>query len=101
MLELFCYNYTMHKDHKELEAELRSAAKKVVVGGIYVHFKNPRQTYKVLHIAITERDDKICVIYQAQYNESLIFVRPLSGWLGKVEWQDKTVDRFSKAPEVI
>lgn len=91
----------MHKDHKELEVELRSAAKKIAVGGIYVHYKNPQQTYKVLHIAITERDDKICVIYQAQYNESLIFVRPLSSWLGKVERQGKTVDRFSKVTEVI
>jgi hypothetical protein len=86
----------MHKSQEELRKELQNAAESVEVDSNYAHYKNPQQTYKVLHLATTEWDDSICVIYQAQYDKDLIFVRPLSSWLDKVEWQNKIVDRFSK-----
>jgi hypothetical protein len=88
----------MHKGQDTLCVELEAAAKLVKVGGEYSHYKNPQQTYKVLHLAFTEWDDKVCVIYQAQYGENVIFVRPLDSWLEKVEWQGQLVDRFSAVP---
>lgn len=95
MLELFCYNQAMHKPHEILLNELNVAANKVKVGELYYHYKNPQLSYKVLRLAITEEDDSICVIYEAQYGDRLVFVRPLDSWLDKVEWQNKTTSRFT------
>jgi hypothetical protein len=86
----------MHKSQEELQAALQSAGQQVIVGGLYTHYKNPEQEYKVIHLAITEWDDDLCVIYQAQYAAQIIFVRPLKSWLQKVEWQGALVDRFTK-----
>lgn len=84
-----------HKKHTQLHKELESAKKKVVIGGIYSHYKHPENTYKVLHLGFLEADDSICVIYEATYDRELIFVRPLESWLEKVNWNDGKVSRFS------
>ncbi len=84
----------MHVSQKILKASLTDAAKKVKVGGCYTHYKNPDDVYKVVGLAITEQDDTVCVIYEAQYGEKLVFVRPLDSWLEKVAWHDGLVDRF-------
>lgn len=86
----------MHKSQETLLSELKAAAVKVKVGGSYYHYKNPELSYKVLQLAITEADDSICVIYETQYGNRLVFVRPLDSWLDKVEWQDKTTNRFTR-----
>ncbi len=86
----------MHKSHDELHNQLESARQKVAVGAVYAHYKHPNQLYKVLHVAVTEWNDELCVIYQAQYDTELIFVRPLASWLETVEWQGKSVLRFTK-----
>lgn len=80
---------------QKLLSNLKKAAIKVKVGGRYYHYKDQDKYYKVLNLAITEEDDSICVIYEAQYGEKLIFVRPLSSWLSKVEWDNKETDRFT------
>lgn len=85
----------MHKPQNKLVNEIKLASKKVKVGGLYYHYKKPNDFYKVINIAITEWDDNLCVIYEAQYGEKLIFVRPLDSWLEKVEWDNKTIDRFT------
>lgn len=85
----------VHKSHDSLITQLKEAASKVQVGGLYYHYKNPEKTYKVLKLAITEADDSICVIYEAQYDKELIFVRPLASWLDKVEAENKVTDRFT------
>lgn len=95
MLEPFWYNRAMHKSHETLLNELNVAASKVKVGGMYCHYKNPQLTYKVLRLAFMESDDNICVIYEAQYDSQLVFVRPLDSWLDKVEWKSKVIDRFT------
>jgi len=85
----------MHQSQDKLLGELKKAADKVKVGGLYYHYKDKNKYYKVLNLAITEADDSICVIYEAQYDSKLIFVRPLISWLSKVEWKNKSVDRFT------
>lgn len=85
----------MHKSSEILLDELRAAAAKVKVGGLYYHYKNPDLNYKVLRLAIVEADDSICVIYEAQYGEKLVFVRPLDSWLNTMEWQGQRVARFT------
>jgi hypothetical protein len=86
----------MHLSHERLIEDLKIATKKVRVGANYFHYKNPDQVYKVLRLAVTEEDDSICVIYQAQYGERLIFVRPLNSWLDTVDFKDKITDRFTQ-----
>lgn len=86
----------MHKSHKLLIDELSEARKKVAVGKLYFHYKNPELSYRVIKLAIMEADDSLCVIYEAQYGDNLVFVRPLTSWLEKVKWNDKEVNRFTK-----
>ncbi len=84
----------MHTSQDDLQKILDQASLLVEVGGLHVHYKNPKNRYKVLHLAFTEWDDQVCVIYQAQYGKKLIFVRPLSNWLEKVVYNNTTVNRF-------
>ena len=84
----------MHKTQAELKEEVDLAKQKVHVDGIYSHYKRPNETYRVVHLGFTEADDSLCVIYQAQYGERLIFIRPLSSWLEHIEWDGKMVERF-------
>lgn len=85
----------MHTSHEALVNQLDEAAGKVAVGSLYYHYKNPQLTYKVLRLAVTEADDSICVIYEAQYGDKLVYVRPLESWLDKVTLDDGTVRRFT------
>ena len=70
-----------HKDHAAIEKELESAHAKVKVGSTYRHHKDPTKLYRVTGIAVQEATDKICVIYRAEYNSKLVFVRDLDSWL--------------------
>lgn len=85
----------MHKAHKELLDKLKNASEKVQSGGLYYHYKNSDQSYMVIKLAILEANDTICVIYEALYDDKLVFVRPLDSWLEKVEWNGKMTDRFT------
>ncbi len=83
-----------HKDHKTLHAELADAKAKVIVGGTYAHYKYPENHYKVIGLGFREATDEVCVIYQAQYDPELVFVRELSSWLETPEFEGKPVPRF-------
>lgn len=85
----------MHKSQEILNKELEKAAKKVKVDGLYYHYKNPKLDYRVLKLAITETNDSICVIYEAQYENKLVFVRTLDSWLDRIEWKNKITNRFT------
>lgn len=77
-----------------LAQRLADAATKVAVGAEYVHYKQNR--YTVLSLALLEATLEPCVVYQALYGERLVFIRPLTDWLAKVEYQGKKVTRFTK-----
>lgn len=85
----------MHKPQSFLVDKLKKASVQVQVGGSYYHYKNPDHTYVVLNLAVMEADEEPCVIYQAQYGDRLIFVRPLKSWLDKIELENQTVSRFT------
>lgn len=85
-----------HKDSAELHHEIGEAKKKVEVGGIYSHYKNPKKTYKVIQLGFFESTDEICVVYQAMYDSELIFIRPLHSWLEEIEIGDRKKLRFIK-----
>lgn len=85
----------MHKSPSVLTLDLKRAAEQINVGKTYYHYKKPDNFYKVIHLAVMESDDSVCIIYQAQYGDKFIFVRPLNSWLEKIEWHGEIVDRFT------
>lgn len=89
----------IHISHEELNRHIAEAKKKVVIGGVYRHYKHPHRQYFVEKIAVLESSDKVCVIYKDVSSISApSFVRDLDSWLGKVEWEGKTVPRFMLTP---
>jgi len=87
----------MYKTQRELIAEINKAKEKVEVGEKYFHYKHPDQIYHVLRIGIIEKTEEICVIYEAEYGEKVVWVRPLDDFLAKVKLEDgREVDRFTK-----
>lgn len=85
-----------HKEQLTLVKEIEASKSKVTVGAKYWHYKSKDKVYKVTGLGFLESNDELCVIYQAQYDKKLTFIRPLNIWLEKVEWQGKTVPRFTK-----
>jgi hypothetical protein len=69
------------KSHEDLERELEAAKTKVMIGGVYSHYKNTEHKVKVVAIGLQEATEKVCVIYRDVANEKLIFVRDLDAWL--------------------
>jgi hypothetical protein len=78
----------------ELSARLAEAAKQVVIGARYMHYK--QLSYKVIALALREEDNKPCVIYQAEYGENTTWIRPVANWVEDVEVDGKKMKRFTK-----
>lgn len=88
-----------HISHDELNKRISEAGKKVVVGGVYKHYKYPYREYYVENLAIQEATEKVCVIYKDIKSISApSFVRDLDSWLETVEWEGKSVPRFVLTP---
>lgn len=85
-----------HKEQLELAKEIEGAKLKITVGAQYWHYKSREKVYKVIGLAFLEANNELCVIYQAQYDQKLTFLRPLTIWLENVEWEGKVVSRFTK-----
>lgn len=61
--------------------------------GIYQHFKG--NLYKVLHVATHSETEEVMVVYQPQYGERDIWVRPLTMFDETIKRDGKTFKRFS------
>ncbi len=87
----------MSKDQQELANKLQKAHELVEVGAMYRHYKNlAKAAYTVLSLAIQEADESVCVVYQAEYGERLVFTRTLVSWLETVDVDGEPVPRFEK-----
>lgn len=82
------------KTEEEIEKEIQEAKREIVMGGLYSHYKNPKNLYTVIALATQEATNKLCVIYRAEYGKKLLFVRDLDNWLEQPEWHGKKVTRF-------
>jgi hypothetical protein len=78
----------------ELARKLAAAAKQVIVGARYMHYK--QLSYTVLTLALREEDSEPCVVYQAEYGDNVTWMRPVSSWIEEVEIDSKKVKRFTK-----
>ena len=84
-----------HKSHDQLKQDITLASQEVKIGTDYVHYKNANKTYRPLYFATLEATDELCVVYQAQYDDKLVFVRPITEWQETLEYQGKTLKRFT------
>ena len=64
----------------ELYKKIEKVKKEVKIGTLYRHYKNKNRFYKVLLVGITENTHRICIIYQALYNDKLVWVREYDDW---------------------
>ncbi len=85
--------------NKQTEATLKklldTAKTQLSVGGTYQHYRG--NLYTVLDVGIfTEDATEVGVVYQAQYGQRLVFIRPLSMWNEEVEFEGESVPRFRK-----
>jgi hypothetical protein len=85
-----------HRPLAELTKDMAAAAGQVRVGAKYAHYKHPEQPYTVIGLAILEATDGVAVLYGVEENnEQVTFIRPLDDWLSTVEWNGRTMPRFS------
>ena len=68
--------------------------RKIKPAAFYKHFKG--NYYKVLYIATHSETLEEMVVYQPQYGDMGIWVRPLSMFLEKVELNGNMVNRFEE-----
>ena len=85
-----------HPSQEEAEALLEEARKRVEIGALYTHYKNPDRLYKVIHLGFIEATDEPCVIYEPQYGGKHIYVRTLENFLDTVDVHGVPVSRFTK-----
>jgi hypothetical protein len=83
-----------HLSPDELHQLLVAANERVVVGATYAHYKG--QQYTVTGLAILEATNEPAVIYRADYDLRLTFIRPLAVWLETVEVDGTVVPRFAQ-----
>lgn len=85
-----------HALYSELEQKLQEAASQVEVGALYFHYKDTekKNPYVVQSLGLLEATEEVCVIYKHPDKE-VTWVRALSDWLQNVEWEGKTLPRFT------
>lgn len=65
----------------------------IIVNGTYRHFKG--NEYKVLHVARHSETLEYMIVYQAQYGDRSIWVRPANMFVEEITRDGKTFERFS------
>lgn len=65
------------------------------VGEVYRHYKG--DFYKIVSLALHSNDEVWMVIYEAMYDspDAELFVQPVSDFNKFMEWNGKTVKRFT------
>jgi hypothetical protein len=85
-----------HKPQEQIVSDIKIAKNHIEIGARYSHYKDSAKVYLVKDFGTLEVTDELCVIYQAEYDLKLVFVRPVNEWLENVEWQGSLVPRFIK-----
>ena len=85
-----------HVPIEELAKRIEDAKREVEVGARYVHYKDPTKEYVVTELAILEATEEIAVVYQAQYDERVSFIRSLSSFVATVNLDGTPTPRFTK-----
>lgn len=91
---------TDHLSEGDLALQLEQAGKVIEVGGLYAHYRDPKSPYKVIALAIIEATQEVGVAYRKEFGSdvmrSITWIRPLTSWLEKVDFEGRIVPRFQK-----
>jgi len=85
-----------HNSEIVLDKKLQTAAEQVPIGGIYAHYKHPELLYEIVGHCMVEATERPAVIYRAQYGKKITWARELGVFLETVEYEGKTVPRFTR-----
>lgn len=85
-----------HKPLAELASAIKSASTIVEIDAQYLHYKDEHRPYTVTNIVILEDTEEVAVAYHVSATPEVTFIRPLPSWLETVEWQGRTMPRFTK-----
>lgn len=81
----------------QLLEDLKKAKTKIRIGEKYAHYKHLKSIYKILEVGFIESTEEVSVIYQAQFEDKMIWIRTEKEFFSKVTLENgKTVDRFVK-----
>lgn len=80
----------------QYKEQLEQAKQTVPVGARYRHFKSPEKTYTVIGHGFIEATEEPAIIYQAEYGDRSVWIRPVDVFLQDVEWDGARVARFTR-----
>ena len=85
-----------HVSQIELRRRIQAAEELVTIGARYAHYKHPELSYIVSGLAIREDTQEVSVIYTAEYDERIPFIRTLESFAGIIEADGVSVPRFRR-----
>lgn len=85
-----------HPSQIDLHNKVENALRRVKVGQLYYHYKNPKKLYVIEFIGLLEEKEEVCVGYRSLYGTGLLWIRSLKNFLAKIEDKGKETNRFSK-----
>ena len=85
-----------HIPLEELAQRLTDAGREVEVGVRYVHYKDSTKEYVVKSLVIIEATEEVGVLYEAQYDKRISFMRPLADFCAVVHVDVTPMPRFTK-----
>ena len=82
-----------HISNIDLQAKIDALSSEIIVGGQYVHWRNPDSVYEVISLALSEWDEEVVVIY-LNLDSGITWVRKVygeDGWLTEVTKGDDSM----------
>lgn len=86
----------MKESTAEFVAALEELKNKVPLNSRYYHYKNPNQFYTVVAHGIIEATGEPAISYQAEYDDKIIWIRPLNVFLEELEFEGQKITRFTR-----
>ena len=86
-----------HTKVSSLVRKIDQAKKKIKLGDRFFHYKHKNRYYNIVQIGFIENTEEVCIVYQAEFGDKLVWVRTLTDFMSKVNLEDGSiVDRFTK-----
>lgn len=82
-----------HISNTELQTKIDAVSAEIMVGGKYVHWRNPNSIYEIMSLALSEWDEEVVVVYR-NLDSGITWVRKVygeDGWLTEVTKDDESV----------
>jgi hypothetical protein len=82
-----------HISNIDLQAKIDTLSSKIIVGGRYVHWRNPDSVYEIISLALSEWDEEVVVVYR-NLDSGITWVRRVygeDGWFTKVTKGDDSI----------